>query len=143
MGRYGWMTSGTLGWNTRPTTIPMTSAAIPIICVRSLRPNLLGEVDISNRTGRQRQAVACADVDPDAVAGLQQPESLQAGAAVEHIPLRVRRSDPENHIWAADRLIVDQDAAARLSDRHVRTDSHSAHRDRLGPADPQRVDDQL
>src|SRR5437773_11468498 len=100
----------------------MTSAAIPIICVRSLRPNLLAEVDISNRTGRQRQAVACADTEADAVAGLQQPKSLQAGAAVEHFVHGVRRSDRENDVWAADRLIVDQDAAARLPDRHVRTD---------------------
>src|SRR5882757_1317115 len=118
--------------------MPMTSAAIPIICVRSLRPNLLGEGDISNRAGRQRQAVACADAEPDAVAGLQQPESLQTCAAVENLLHSVRRSDRENDVWAADRLIVDQDAASRLPDRHVRTDSHSADGDCLGSADPQR-----
>src|SRR5262245_54826157 len=121
----------------------MTSAAIPIICVRSLRPNLLGEVDISNRTGGQRQAVAGADIDPDAVADLQQPESLQAGAAVEHVLHGVRWSDGENDVWAADRLIVDQDAATRLPDRHVRTDPYAADRDGLGAADPQRVGEQL
>src|ERR1700730_8783783 len=109
--------------------MPTTSGAIPIICVRSLRPNLLGEVDISNRTGRQRQAVACADAEPDAVAGLQQPKSLQACAAVEYFLHSVRRADPEDDVWAVDRLIVDQDSAACLPDRHVRADSHSAHRD--------------
>src|SRR3954449_7365383 len=112
------MTSGTLGWNTRPRTMPMRSAAIPIMYVRSsasLGPNLLGEVDVSDRTGGQRQAVAGAHVHHDAVAGLEQPEALQTGTAVEDILHRVRRPDRLNDVRAADRLIVDQDAAACLA----------------------------
>src|ERR1700694_2234448 len=143
IGRYGCMASGTPGWNTRPNTMPMTSAAIPIIDVRSLGPNPLGEVDISNRTGGQGQAFAGADAHSHPVRGLQQPQALQAGTAVKHVRHGVRRSDRENDIGAADRLIVDQDAAARLPDRHVRADSHTAHRDRLGTAYPQGIDHQL
>ena len=55
----------------------------------------------------------------------------------------MRRADGQNRIGAGDRLIVDQDAAARLSDGHVGSDAHAADRDRLGATGPQRVDHQL
>ena len=68
---------------------------------------------------------------------------MQTGAAVERIGHTVRRADGQNRVRAGDRLVVDQDAAARLPDGHVGSDPHAAHRDRLGATGPQRVDHQL
>src|SRR6185369_4359479 len=104
------MASGTLGWNTSPNTIPTTSAAMPIIWVRSppvrsRAANLFGEVHIPHRAGGQRELVGGADGDADAVGGLQQPQPLQAGAAIEDVRHRVRRPHRIDDIRTGDRAV--------------------------------------
>src|ERR1700676_7493 len=153
------MTSGTLGWNTRPSTMPTTSAAIPIMPARSpsapvpggspsagllsLGPNLFGELDIPYRSGGQGQTVAGVDAHADTVGGLQQPKTVQTGAAVEVVLHRVRRPDREDRVGAGGGVVVDQDRSAGLPDRHVGADPGAVDRDRLRAAGPQRVDDEL
>src|ERR1700724_76379 len=152
------MTSGTAGWKTRPSTMPTTSAAIPIMpglpsaflrgrCVWrgvvSMGPNLFGELDIPDRSGGQRQAVGDVHGDDDTVRGLQQPKALQAGAVVEDVLHRVRRPDRQDLVGAAGGAVVDEDRRALLPDGDVGSDPDSADGDRFGAAGPQRVDDQL
>src|SRR5437016_4749839 len=110
------MASGTLGWKTKPSTMPIASAAIPIMPVGfpsaippagihpegihperslsrrllSLGPNLFGELDIPDRSGGDGDAVGDVHVDADRVGDLQQPEPVQTGAVVEHVAHRVR-----------------------------------------------------
>src|ERR1700744_6187858 len=128
------MASGTLGWKTKPSAMPMTSAAIPIMLRRllSLGPNLLGELDIPDRAGRQRKAVGNVDGDADAVGDLQQPQTLQTGAVVEGVSHRVRRPDGKYRVGAAGGVVVDQDRATGLPDGHIRPDPGAADRDGLG-----------
>src|SRR6202453_2639200 len=107
--------------------MPTASAAIPIMLgfpsacspsrsvsagVLSLVPNLLGDPDIPERAGRQRQTVGDVDGDADTVGDLQQPKTLQAGAVVEDVAHRVRRTARGDDIGAAGRVVVDQDCGA-------------------------------
>src|ERR1700759_4732552 len=98
MGRYGWITSGTLGWNTRPKAMPTTSATIPIMKVPSLQlrsrgPNLLGEVEVSSRATRHDDVGALRHGDTNRVGGLEQANALHARTGVERLPHPVRWAD--------------------------------------------------
>src|SRR6185312_17445385 len=100
--------SGTLGWKNKPSTMPIATAAIPIMLSGFFRssaresaapgflsrgPNLFGELDVPDRSGGQRQTVGHVHAHADAVGSLQQPEAVQAGAVFERVSHSVRRPD--------------------------------------------------
>src|SRR6202051_3735337 len=159
------MTSGTAGWKNKPSTMPIASAAMPIMRgfpsafpspesafflgssaspkLFSLGPNLFGEFDIPDCPGRQRQTVGDVHGDTDTVGELQQPEPLQSGAVVEDVSHCVWRSDREDLVGAAGGVVVDQDRSPGLADGHIRSDARTVDRNGLGTAGPQRVDHEL
>src|ERR1700759_116680 len=96
------MASGTRGGKTKPNTMPMASAAIPIMLPKpvSSGPNLRGELDIPDRAGRQRQAVGNVDGDAAAAGDLQQPQPLQTRAVVEDVAHCVRRTHRQDRVGA-------------------------------------------
>src|SRR5262249_10168470 len=123
------MTSGTAGWKTKPSTMPTASAAIPILRgfpsasppggsvlrgLFSLGPNLFGELDLPDRSGRQRETVGDVYGDADAIGDLEQPETLQSRAVVEDVSHRVRRPDREDPVRATGGVVIDQDRSAGL-----------------------------
>src|ERR1700753_2758220 len=116
------MTSGTLGWKITPSTMPITSAAMPImpdglLSSLPLRPDLLGVLDIPARSGGEGQtAVGDGHADEDAIGRLQQPEAVHAAAAVERVPHGVRRADRDDLVGAAGGGVVDQDRTPGLAD---------------------------
>lgn len=103
----------------------------------SLGPNLFGELDIPGRTGRQCQTVADVHTDADTVGGLQQPQAVQPGAAIEDVLHGMWRPDRQDGVGTTRGIIVDQDCSAGLPDRDVRPDPDAIDRDGLGATFPQ------
>src|ERR1700686_1615352 len=84
---------------------------------RSSVPNWLRVLHLSPTPGGYCQRIVRVDGGGHAGGRLEQPHALKPWAALERVLHRMRRADRVDHVRAADRLIVNENRAARLTDR--------------------------
>src|ERR1700739_1864047 len=91
---------------------------------RSSVPNWFGVLHFSATSCGHGQRIADSDGGTDAVGHPEQLHPLKATAALERVLHCMRRANRHGHVRAGDRLVVDQNRATSLTDRHVGADAY-------------------